>query len=148
MALFSQPGKWQKLFSLFFRREEKQLLFRAGNFCTAKDKCGGAGKRSSHYKSHQGGKYATPDFTRGRVDDGSLRADHRRLFILCWAARASNVLITPLLLNDRARFAHVNGDEHSLKSARAFRSRCQLHRKRESRRDVNGCDARRIRLRC
>ena len=38
--------------------------------------------------------------------------------MLCWAARASDVLITPLLLNDRGRFAHVNGDEHSLKSPR------------------------------
>jgi len=27
VALFSQPGEWQKLFSLFFSREEKQLLF-------------------------------------------------------------------------------------------------------------------------
>ena len=49
-------------------------------------------------------------------DDGPLRADHRRLFMLCWAAWASNVLITPLLLNDRGCFAHVNGDEHCLKS--------------------------------
>jgi hypothetical protein len=54
-----------------------------------------AGKRSSRYQSHQGDKYATPDSTRGRVDDGPLRADHRRLFMLCWAAWASNVLITP-----------------------------------------------------
>ena len=71
-------------------------------------------------KSHQGDKYATPDSTRGRVDDGSLRVDHRRLFILCWAARASNLLITPLLLNDRARFAHVNGDEALFKLARVL----------------------------
>ena len=27
VASFSQPGEWQKLFSLFFSREEKQLLF-------------------------------------------------------------------------------------------------------------------------
>jgi len=94
VALFSQPGEWQKLFSLFFSREEKQLLFRAGNFCKAKDKERQAGKRSSRYQSHQGDKYATPDSTRGRVDDGPLRADHRRLFMLCWAARASDVLIT------------------------------------------------------
>jgi hypothetical protein len=50
-----QPGEWQKLFSLCFSREEKQLLFRAGNFCKAKDKEGGAGKRSSrHHQSHEG----------------------------------------------------------------------------------------------
>src|SRR6266516_3171255 len=77
VALFSQPGEWQKLFSLFFSREEKQLLFRAGNFCKAKDKEGGAGKRSSRYQSHQGGKYAIPDSTHGHIDDGPLHADHR-----------------------------------------------------------------------
>jgi hypothetical protein len=60
VALFSQPGEWQKLFSLFFSREEKQLLFRAGNFCKAKDKESGAGKRSSRYQSHQGGKVCNP----------------------------------------------------------------------------------------
>ena len=86
-----------------------------------------AGKRSLRYQRHQGDKYATPDSTRGHVDDGPLRADHRRLFMLCWAARASDVLITLLPLNDRGRFAHVIGDEHSLKSPvcwfRVFRSR-------------------------
>jgi hypothetical protein len=96
--------------------KKNSALFRAGNFCKAKDKESGAGKRSSRYQSHQGDKYATPDSTRGRVDDGPLRADHRRLFMLCWAARASDVLITPLLLNDRGRFARVNGNKHSLKS--------------------------------
>jgi hypothetical protein len=95
VASFSQPGELQKLFSLFFSREVKQLLFRAGNVCKAKDKESGAGKRSSRYQSHQGGKYAIPDSTRGRIDDGPLRADHRRLFMLCWAARASDVLIRP-----------------------------------------------------
>src|SRR6266567_4108337 len=64
------------------------------NFCKAKDKEGAAGKRSSRYQSHQGDKYATPDSTRGRVYDCPLRDDHRRLFMLCWAARASDVLIT------------------------------------------------------
>ena len=38
---------------------------------------------------------AIPDSTRGPIDDGPLRADHRRLFMLYWAARISNVLITP-----------------------------------------------------
>ena len=33
-------------------------------------------------------------------------------------------------------------------SARASRSRCQRHRKRESRHHVSGCNAVRIRLRC
>ena len=108
VALFFQPGEWQKLFSLFFSREEKQLLFRAAIFAQQKTNEGGAGKRSSRYKSHQGGKYATPDFTRGRIDDGPLRADHRRLFMLCWTARASDVLIRPRSL--------LNGYENSLKS--------------------------------
>jgi hypothetical protein len=52
VALFSQPGEWQKLFSLFFSREEKQLLFRAGNFCKANDKEGVAGNESSRYQGH------------------------------------------------------------------------------------------------
>ena len=34
------------------------------------------------------------DSTGGRIDDGPLRADHRRRFMLCWAALASDVLIT------------------------------------------------------
>src|SRR6266436_4412947 len=57
-------------------------------------------RRLSRYQSHQGDKYATPDSTRGRIDDGPLRADHRRLFMLYWAAWASDVLITPLVLNE------------------------------------------------
>src|SRR5215813_11618102 len=66
-----------------------------GNFCTAKDKEGGAGQRSSGYKSDLGGNYAIPDFTRGCIGDGPLRADYRQLSVLYWAARASNVLMTP-----------------------------------------------------
>jgi hypothetical protein len=95
VAFFSQPGEWQKLFSLFFSREEEQLLFRAAIF--AQQKTNAAEQESDRHviKSHQGGKYATPDFTRGRIDDGPLRADHRRLFMLCWTARASDVLIRP-----------------------------------------------------
>jgi hypothetical protein len=85
-----------------------------GNFCKAKDKERGAGKRSSRYQSCQGDKYAIPDSARGRIDNDPLCADHRRLFMLCWAARASDA--PPALLNDRARFAHVNGYELSLKS--------------------------------
>src|SRR5215472_9679466 len=73
-------------------------------------------RQRSQGKGHQGDRYATPDSTRGRIDDGSLRADHRRLFMLCCAAQASDVLITRLLLNDRACFAHVNCYEHSLNS--------------------------------
>jgi hypothetical protein len=92
VALFSQPGEWQKLFSLFFSREEKQLLFRAGNFCKAKDQEGGAGKRSSRYQSHQGGKYAIPDSTRGRIDDSPLRADHR-LFMLVRFDHLAGVIV-------------------------------------------------------
>ena len=93
---FRMPGFKRLLDSRYVSPVKKNsALFRAGNFCKAKDKKGGAGKRSSRYQSHQGDKYATPDSTRGRVDDGPLRADHRRLFMLCWAARASDVLITP-----------------------------------------------------
>jgi hypothetical protein len=75
-----------------------QRLIPTANFCKAKDKEGTAGKRSLRYQRHQGDKYATPDSTRGHVDVGLLRADHRRLFMLCWAARASDVLITVLHL--------------------------------------------------
>jgi len=39
--------------------------------------------------------YAIPGSTRGRINDGPLRTDHRWLFMLHWAARASSVLITP-----------------------------------------------------
>ena len=46
-------------------------------------------KRSSRYQSYQGDKYATPNSTRGRIDDGPLRADHRRLFMLRWATAAA-----------------------------------------------------------
>src|SRR4029453_8376758 len=74
----------------------------------------GAGKRTSRYQSHQGDKYATPDSTLGRIDDGPLRADHRRLFMLYWAARASDVLIDLLLFN---------GYEHSLNSVGGGRRR-------------------------
>jgi len=86
-----------------------------GNFCKAKDKKRGAGKRSSRYQSYKGDKYAIHDSARGPIDNNPLCADHRRLFMLCWAARASDA--PPLLLNDRARFAHVSdGYELSLKS--------------------------------
>ena len=55
----------------------------------------------------QGDKYATPDSTPGLIGDGPLRPDHRRLCMLCWPARASDVLIDLLLFN---------GYEHSLNS--------------------------------
>jgi hypothetical protein len=38
------------------------------------------------------------DSTGGSIDDGALRADHRRRFMLYWAALASDVLITRRLL--------------------------------------------------
>jgi hypothetical protein len=59
-----------------------------------------SGPERERQRRHQGDTYATPDSTRGRIDDGPLRADHRRLFMLYWAARASDVLITPLVLNE------------------------------------------------
>ena len=49
--------------------------------------------------------------------------------MLCWAARASDVLITLLLLNDRGRFAHVNGDEHSFSGPLIQTQLFQSHRK-------------------
>jgi hypothetical protein len=70
------------------------LHVKASNFCKAKDKERGAGNRLSRYQSHHGGTYATTGSTRSRIDDSPLRADHRRLFMLCWAARASDGLIT------------------------------------------------------
>lgn len=39
--------------------------------------------------------YAILGSTRGRINDGPLPTDHRWLFMLHWAAPASNVLITP-----------------------------------------------------
>ena len=63
-----------------------------------------SGPERERQRRHQGDKYATPDSTRGRIDDGPLRADHRRLFMLYWAARASDVLITPLVLNESSAF--------------------------------------------
>jgi hypothetical protein len=88
-----QPSEWQKLSSLFFSREKK-LLFKAGNFCKANDKEGGAGNESSRYQSDKGGKYATPDSTGGLIGDDALCPDHRRLCMLFWPARASDVLIS------------------------------------------------------
>jgi hypothetical protein len=45
--------------------KKNSVLFRARNFCKAKDKECGAEKRLSRNQSHQGDKYATPDSTRG-----------------------------------------------------------------------------------
>ena len=42
-----------------------------------------------------------------RFDDGPLRADHRLLFMLRWAARASDVIVIPADAYDRGRFTHV-----------------------------------------
>ena len=52
-------------------------------------------KRPSRYQSYQGNNYALSGSTGGRINDGPLRTDHRWLFMLHWAARAANVLITP-----------------------------------------------------
>ena len=72
---------------------KKTAAFRSGNFCKEKDKKGKARKRPLPYRRDKGDKYATPDSTRGHIGDGALRADHRRMFMLCRTARASNVLI-------------------------------------------------------
>ena len=98
------PTNWQMNEGLLDSRDvspakDNGVIFRANNFCKAKDKKREAEKRSLRYQSYQGDKYATTDFTRGRVDVGPLCADHRRLCMLCWAARASDVLITLRLLN-------------------------------------------------
>ena len=76
-----------------FQPLRKTAAFRSGNFCKEKDKKGKARKRPLPYRSDKGDKYATPDSTRGHIGDGGLRADHRRMFMLCRTARASNVLI-------------------------------------------------------
>jgi hypothetical protein len=52
-------------------------------------------KRIVTLSKPQGDKYATPDSTRALIGDGPLRADHRRLCMLCWSARASDALIDP-----------------------------------------------------
>jgi hypothetical protein len=88
-------------------REEKQLLFRAGNFCKAKDKEGGAENDRHGIKTIKEVSMQHLILLAVLSGDDPLRADHRWLFMLCWAARASDVLIPALLLN---------GCEHSLKS--------------------------------
>jgi len=80
-----------------FQSLRKTAASRSGNFCKEKDKKGKARKRPLPYQSDKRDKYATPDSTRGHIGDGALRADHRRMFMLCRTARASNVLIAPLL---------------------------------------------------
>jgi uncharacterized protein (DUF58 family) len=97
---FLQRNEWQNLFLLCFSGEEKPLLFRAAIF--AKQKTNTPEQKSDRHiiKPTKEISYATPDSTRGRVDDGPLRADHCRLFMLYWAARASDALITPLVLNE------------------------------------------------
>jgi len=96
---FLQRNEWQNLFSLCFSGEKKQLLFRGAIF--AKQKTNTVEQESDRHviKATKEISYATPDSTRGRVDDGPLRADHCRLFMLYWAARASDALI-PLVLNE------------------------------------------------
>jgi hypothetical protein len=89
-----------RIYSRHVSAVKKTAAFLSSNFCKAKDKYCKARKRSSRYQSHQGDKYATPDSTRGLIDDGPLRADHLRLFMLHWAARASDVLVTSLVLNE------------------------------------------------
>ncbi len=91
--------------------KKNSVLLGQAIFAKQKTKKAEQENESSRYQSYQGDKYATPDSTCGRVGNGPLRADHRRLFMLCWAARASDVLIPPILLNDSSRFAHVNGCE-------------------------------------
>lgn len=75
----------------------------------AKQKTKNAEKANDRHtiKAAKGDKYAIPDSARGRIYNDPLCADHRRLFMLCWAARASDA--TPLLLDDRTRIAHLNG---------------------------------------
>ena len=102
VAVLRSGIPYQSNYKLTLKNAAHRLVERR-NFCKAKDKEGATGKRSSRYQSYQGDKYATPDSTRGRVDDGPLRADHRRLFMLCWAARASDVLITPAPEGSRGR---------------------------------------------
>ena len=80
---------------VMFQPLRKTAVFRSRNFCKEKDKKGKATKRALPYRSEKGDKYATPDSTRGHIGDGALRADHRRMFMLCRTARASNVLIAP-----------------------------------------------------
>ena len=77
-------------------RRSESILSRQ-YFCKANDREGGEGNETSRYQSHKEIKYAIPDSTRGLIGDGPLRADHRRLCMLCWPARASDVLIHPLI---------------------------------------------------
>jgi hypothetical protein len=49
------------------------------NFCKAKGKERGARDPSPRYKAHKGAKYGISDFSCRRINNGALRADHRRL---------------------------------------------------------------------
>ena len=54
--------------------KKNRLLFRAAIFAQQKTNAAEQAKSDRHViKSHQGGKYATPDFIRGCIDDGPLR---------------------------------------------------------------------------
>jgi hypothetical protein len=79
--------------------QKKQPLFRATIF--AKQKTNIAEQENDHHviKATKENNDAIPDSTRDPIGDGPLRADDRWLFMLYWAARSSNVLITSLALN-------------------------------------------------
>src|SRR5215472_5197283 len=50
------------------------------NFCKAKAKERGAADPLRPYKAQEGANYGIPDFSCRRSNDGTLRADHNRLF--------------------------------------------------------------------
>ena len=52
---------------------------RVSNFCQGKAKKRGAREPSPPYKAHKGAEYGIPDSSCSSLNDGALRADHRRL---------------------------------------------------------------------
>ena len=77
------------------------------NFCKAKNKKRQAEKDHHVIKATKEISMQPVSLLAVRFDDGPLRADHRLLFMLRWAARASDVIVIPADAYDRGRFTHV-----------------------------------------
>ena len=140
---FRMPGFKRLLDSRYVSpREEKTERFQGRQFLQSKRQRMRSRKAIVTLSSHQGGKYATHDFTRGRIDDGPLRADHRRLFMLCWTTRAPD-------MSDRPR-SLLNGYKNFLKSPACSSVSITLPAhivNADHCVDVSGCETSRVSLR-
>jgi hypothetical protein len=76
-------------------RDDQNRWFQ-GRAIFAKQNTKNAEQEDNHHviKGTSENNDAIPDSTRSRIDDGPLRADHRRLFVLYWAAQTWNVLVS------------------------------------------------------